>query len=346
MTSSLCYQIVSGLKMPTVCAQNNIEFALNYESKSGDQFVVTYPKSGTTWVQQIMNLIANNGLFEESDKTRYTSIMMTAYLKYSGSQVQKFPAIKTHLPFDVIPRNKGAKYLLVFRNPKDCCVSFYYLTLKTDPEFETDFHQYFKHWIKGDVPYGDYFTHVKNYWSHRFDDNFEYLVYEQMIVIGSWLQFCLIFGVIFRNYILEDMVIVIPNRVIDSWDDLKDRIEVKIRASDIDYIARYVSSSNDTMAVNFRNRLETYDKFTYDDPDFILKLIDEISSGQTAWVQSRTTLIYELIRNYVELNYSDPLFLQRLHISKYGGGSIPLLMSLVSTESWILPHYNRINYYQ
>jgi hypothetical protein len=43
-----------------------------------------------------------------------------------------------------------------------------------------DFHEYFDCWIKGELPYGDYFQHVLSYWTHRFDDNFTFLVYEHM----------------------------------------------------------------------------------------------------------------------------------------------------------------------
>jgi hypothetical protein len=42
----------------------------------------------------------------------------------------------------------------------------------------SDFHHFFNIWIKGEVPYGDYFEHVLSFWSHRFDDNLTFLVYE------------------------------------------------------------------------------------------------------------------------------------------------------------------------
>ena len=38
----------------------------------------------------------------------------------------------------------------------------------------------FKYWIDGQILYGDYFTHTLDYWCHRFDDNFQHLVYEEM----------------------------------------------------------------------------------------------------------------------------------------------------------------------
>ncbi len=91
----------------------------------------------------------------------------------------KTRVIKTHLPFNLMPYNKFAKYLCVLRNPKDTCVSFYYHS-KELYNFEGDFHDYFKFWIKGETPFGDYFEHVISFWSQRFDDNFTFLVYEHM----------------------------------------------------------------------------------------------------------------------------------------------------------------------
>ncbi len=81
----------------------------------------------------------------------------------------------------MIPYNKKAQYLYVLRNPKDVCVSYYYHTRHWPHyEFSGDFHEYFKYWIKGEVPNDDYFRHVLSFWSHRFDDNFTFLVYEHI----------------------------------------------------------------------------------------------------------------------------------------------------------------------
>jgi hypothetical protein len=47
-------------------------------------------------------------------------------------------------------------------------------------QFSGDFHEFFDNWIRGETPYGDYFQHVLSFWSHRFDDNLNILVYEHM----------------------------------------------------------------------------------------------------------------------------------------------------------------------
>jgi hypothetical protein len=79
-----------------------------------------------------------------------------------------------------MPYNKSAKYLCVFRNPKDVCVSYYHHIRERIEKFDADFHNFFHYWINGEIAEGDYFEHVLSLWSHRFDDNFSYLVYEQM----------------------------------------------------------------------------------------------------------------------------------------------------------------------
>jgi hypothetical protein len=89
--------------------------------------------------------------------------------------------LKTHLPFDLIPYNRSAQYLCVLRNPKDTCVSYYCFFKGFYANNTYDFHEYFKYWIKGEIPFDDYLRHVLSYWSHRFDDNFSFLVYEHII---------------------------------------------------------------------------------------------------------------------------------------------------------------------
>ena len=41
---------------------------MNYSAQNIDKFLVTYPKSGTTWTQHILRLILNNGTIHESEK--------------------------------------------------------------------------------------------------------------------------------------------------------------------------------------------------------------------------------------------------------------------------------------
>ncbi|GBO30247.1 Sulfotransferase 1C2A, partial [Araneus ventricosus] len=90
-------------------------------------------------------------------------------------------ALKTHLPFRVIPWSDEAKYVYVARNPKDCCVSYYH-HLKGLPSygFPGDFNQFFELFISGNIIAGDYFDHVMEWYEHRNDPNVLFMTYEEM----------------------------------------------------------------------------------------------------------------------------------------------------------------------
>jgi hypothetical protein len=180
-TSGPVFQLINNFRFDSYYPRENIEFVINYKPENTDKFLVTYPKCGTTWTQQIICLVHNNGIPNDCDK----EFVWNSFIDFKGEECIKTSlnprVFKIHMPFNSIPYNKKAQYLCVLRNPKDVCVSYYYHTRHwPHHEFNGDFHEYFKYWIKGDVPNDDYFQHVLSFWSHRFDDNFTFLVYEHM----------------------------------------------------------------------------------------------------------------------------------------------------------------------
>lgn len=54
-------------------------------------------------------------------------------------------AIKLHMRFEHAPYAGNAKYIYCVRNPKDCCVSFFYQSLKTVEHFsDCTFEEFFE----------------------------------------------------------------------------------------------------------------------------------------------------------------------------------------------------------
>ncbi|RWS18131.1 Amine sulfotransferase-like protein, partial [Leptotrombidium deliense] len=89
----------------------------------------------------------------------------------------------THLPFNLIPKNKNAKYITVVRNPKDVCVSFYHFTkemIRIHNVPDGTFDQYFEEFIAGRIAYGDCIDHMLTWYKHKDDENVLFLVYEDM----------------------------------------------------------------------------------------------------------------------------------------------------------------------
>ena len=61
-TGSRNHQIVNGILLPSEVKANNLRhLQANFVTRPDDIFVVTYPKCGTTWMQQIVKLIWNQG---------------------------------------------------------------------------------------------------------------------------------------------------------------------------------------------------------------------------------------------------------------------------------------------
>jgi hypothetical protein len=175
------YQLINNFRFPITIPRENLEFVLNYKPENGEKFIATYPKCGSTWTQHIISLILNNGIILKSESEAMKYLFFDEFANESLNIPMKPRVLKTHLPFDLMPYNKSAKYLWLLRNPKDVFVSkYYFLKARDFVQFDGDFHDYFDYWIKGEFPYGDFFQHVLSFWSHRFDDNFTFLVYEHM----------------------------------------------------------------------------------------------------------------------------------------------------------------------
>jgi hypothetical protein len=109
-------QLVYGYRRDALLPRDNIEFALDYKPENTDKFLVTYPKRGTTWIQQIICLIINNGLLQRNDR----EVILYSFIVYKEEKslniTIKPGVIKTHLPFNLMPYNKS-KNIYVLRNP-------------------------------------------------------------------------------------------------------------------------------------------------------------------------------------------------------------------------------------
>ncbi|XP_077538505.1 sulfotransferase 1C2-like [Haemaphysalis longicornis] len=157
--------------------------ALSYEPTPDDNFVVTFPKCGTTWAQQISYLIFNKGVPPPSAMDLFTG---SPYIEMLGAdsvrQMARPGVIKTHLPYHLMPKHPEAKYLYICRNPKDACVSFFHFTRGfAGYEFaDGKFDDYFEVFISGQTDYGDYFDHVMGWYERREDQNVLFLHYEDM----------------------------------------------------------------------------------------------------------------------------------------------------------------------
>ncbi|XP_026533191.1 sulfotransferase 1A1-like [Notechis scutatus] len=118
-----------------------------FEAHPDDLLISTYPKSGTTWVSEIIDMIYKEGSLE---KCKVQPIYMRVpFLEFAVPDVptgikllKEVPRpclIKTHLPVQMLPKSfleKNCKVIYVARNAKDVAVSYYYFyqMAKVHPE--------------------------------------------------------------------------------------------------------------------------------------------------------------------------------------------------------------------
>ncbi|XP_026071828.1 sulfotransferase family cytosolic 2B member 1-like [Carassius auratus] len=168
--------------------QDSLNYATNFKFQDTDTVIVTYPKSGTTWMQEIITLVLNKGNPTVAQTTPnwarapwLEQCYATDILKAStGPRI-----ITTHLPYHLLApalQHSKAKVIYVARNPKDVSVSYYHFhkmaNFLPDPGTFSDFLIDF---LKGAVHYGSWFDHVKGWTSNKKDiQNFLYITYEEM----------------------------------------------------------------------------------------------------------------------------------------------------------------------
>jgi len=100
-----------------------------YRPRANDIVIATYPKTGTTWMQRIVDLL----VFQSTAPRRFmeTSPWLDTRFSPNDAQLSKLEAqthrrfIKSHLPFDSLPVYAGVKYIHVARDGRDVCWSFH-----------------------------------------------------------------------------------------------------------------------------------------------------------------------------------------------------------------------------
>lgn len=178
-----CFRDVDGLWMHSFFKEELVRSALSYKPRTDDVFVVTYPKSGTTWTQYLSLSILSK---ENPPKTLTEFMLASPYLEFMGAEAaEKMPRpglFKMHMPFHKQPYSEQARYIYVTRNPYDVCVSLYYHMKSMTPKKVVDvsfatFHNMF---LSGNVFYGCYFDHLLSWYKHRDDKNVLFFTYEEM----------------------------------------------------------------------------------------------------------------------------------------------------------------------
>uniref|UniRef100_A0A8C6XMR0 Sulfotransferase n=1 Tax=Naja naja TaxID=35670 RepID=A0A8C6XMR0_NAJNA len=181
-------EVFANIRLPGhLHTQSSLHFASNFEFQDTDVLLVTYPKSGTTWMQEILSLIHSNGNLEPIKTLPNWARAPWLEHSYFQEQLQHIRCprlLTTHLPQPVLaPALKKAKpkVIYVVRNPKDVVVSYYHFQrmAKFFPE-PASFEGFLHDFMAGTVHYGSWFEHVKGWLSCQEELGLFCVTYEEL----------------------------------------------------------------------------------------------------------------------------------------------------------------------
>ena len=166
----------------------------NFAVKKDDIWIVTFPKTGTTWTQETVSMLVNN---VDKEKGKVPLLVRSPFLEMgcigaadgfaNGAQIPEFVinamrnpmglaeslqgrrVLKSHLPMQFLPPDlvKKCKVVYVARNPKDTCVSFFNHNRDMPGHgFSGDFADFATQFKAGLQLYGDYWLEVNGYYKH------------------------------------------------------------------------------------------------------------------------------------------------------------------------------------
>jgi len=204
------YSPESGVYMPERFLEVAEEI-YNFEVRPTDVWIVTYPKCGTTVMQEMLWQMSRGvdrsafkihlwgrspfldmcvlNLHEFDTSTPMGQMqhrIIRESVQWARDQPEEMPRIiKTHLPLSMLPPNllNTAKVVYVARNPRDCCVSYYHhqTLFEEGYRFTGEFEDFARLFREGLLNYGDYWSHLKAAWANRSHENFKMVWYEDIV---------------------------------------------------------------------------------------------------------------------------------------------------------------------
>ena len=185
------YRMLDGVMMPPYITPSRYQLSRKLETRRGDICFISFPKSGSTWLSNVILLITTAGEEFEDRPLRDCFHWVASAWPYprDADELEALPAhriFKSHMPYQMAvggdPKNNPCKYIYIARNPKDVAVSYYHF--ESGKNWSGNYTGPWEHWFKifleGMVQRGDWFDHVLSWWEQRDASNILFLKYEDL----------------------------------------------------------------------------------------------------------------------------------------------------------------------
>ena len=161
----------------------------DFKFRDNDIVIVSYAKSGTTWMQQIVSQLIFNGaeglnVHRLSPWYDFRHYPQEVRQSFEDQLHRRF--VKTHLPVDALVFSPLAKYIYIARDGRDAAWSYHnhHYNMKDEvfdqfnsgmpdgsPRFERgsdDPYEFYKTWLNRDgYPIWPFWPHVRSWWAVR-----------------------------------------------------------------------------------------------------------------------------------------------------------------------------------
>ncbi|XP_016383638.1 sulfotransferase family 2, cytosolic sulfotransferase 2 [Sinocyclocheilus rhinocerous] len=190
MTEAELYSVYKGVHVPThLHPPESLKYCEEFTFRPDDILIITYPKSGTTWMQEVVPLIVNEGdltpvlTVPNWDRVPWLEEHRAILLNLEQRPSPRIFA--THFHHHMMSESyfkTKPRVLYVMRNPKDVFTSSYHYygmaSYLVNPGTPDEFMEKF---LDGKIMFGSWFDHVKSWISAEEKESILYIFYEEMI---------------------------------------------------------------------------------------------------------------------------------------------------------------------
>jgi hypothetical protein len=169
-------------RLPLLHSEESLALARAFAAQPGDVFVVTYPKSGTTWLQQIVHGLRSGGSMDFDEICAVVPWLETCFdlgIDPEAAQAGGIRVFKSHCTASQAPA--GARFIVGVRDPSDVLVSFYrffegWMFESGSIDLPTFAREFFAEGSNS----GRYWEHLVGWWAKRHEPEVLLLCFEDM----------------------------------------------------------------------------------------------------------------------------------------------------------------------
>ncbi|XP_042242248.1 luciferin sulfotransferase-like [Homarus americanus] len=171
-----------------------------------DTWVITYPKSGTTWMQELVWCLVHGLNHEAAHQSLMKRFPFYEWDSLMPDEVEEAPdqdpddpclpgntwrilntmpaprTIKCHLQKPILPKKiweVKPKVVYVCRDPRDVCISYYFHSIKLDG-YQGELSDFVELFLGDMLPWSPFWSHTLHFWRLRDQDHILFIRFEEM----------------------------------------------------------------------------------------------------------------------------------------------------------------------